>query len=71
MTSRGQKGSWSELFSATIGPKEGAKNGETTEDNGQAMKRKPYEKELRKLQAELCWLQEWGQAQGIANRHLV
>src|SRR5437763_8438078 len=25
----------------------------------QKMKRKPYEKELRKLQAELCLLQQW------------
>ena len=30
------------------------------------MKRKPYEKELRKLQTELCRLQEWVKAQGAA-----
>lgn len=28
------------------------------------MKRKPYEKELRKLQAELCHLQEWVKREG-------
>jgi polyphosphate kinase 2 len=29
------------------------------------MKRKPYEKELRKLQAELCHLQEWVKREGL------
>lgn len=29
------------------------------------LKRKPYEKELRKLQAELCHLQEWVKAKGL------
>src|SRR5262245_64913589 len=29
------------------------------------MKRKPYEKELRKLQVELCHLQEWVKAKGL------
>ena len=28
------------------------------------MKRKPYEKELRKLQVELCHVQEWVKAKG-------
>ena len=31
---------------------------------GEKMKRKPYEKELRKLQVELCHLQEWVKASG-------
>jgi len=31
---------------------------------GEKMKRKPYEKELRKLQVELCHLQEWTKASG-------
>src|SRR6201987_4658018 len=30
-----------------------------SDDSGQPMKRKQYEKELRKLQTELCRLQEW------------
>ena len=29
------------------------------------LKRKPYEKELRRLQAELCHLQEWVKAKGL------
>jgi polyphosphate kinase 2 len=33
------------------------------EDN--RMKRKPYEKELRKIQVELCHLQEWVKAKGL------
>ena len=32
-------------------------------DNGK-MKRKPYEKELQKLQVELCYLQDWIKAAG-------
>jgi polyphosphate kinase len=32
-------------------------------DNGK-MKRKPYEKELRKLQVELCHVQDWAKAGG-------
>jgi polyphosphate kinase 2 len=32
-------------------------------DNGK-MKRKPYEKELRKLQVELCHVQDWAKAEG-------
>jgi polyphosphate kinase len=35
----------------------------TTPDNGK-MKRKDYEKELHKLQVELCHLQEWVKAEG-------
>jgi polyphosphate kinase 2 len=31
----------------------------------ESLKRKPYEKELRKLQAELCHLQEWVKAKGL------
>jgi polyphosphate kinase len=34
-------------------------------DTGQQMKRKEYEKELRKLQTELCRLQEWVKHQGL------
>src|SRR5262249_12649138 len=33
------------------------------DDDGK-MKRKPYEKELRKLQVELCHVQEWIKAEG-------
>lgn len=33
-------------------------------DSGK-MKRKPYEKELRKLQVELCHLQDWVKAKGL------
>ena len=36
----------------------------TDKDNGK-MKRKLYEKELRKLQVELCHLQEWVKAKGL------
>jgi polyphosphate kinase len=36
---------------------------QTAPDNGK-MKRKDYEKELRKLQVELCQLQEWVKAEG-------
>src|ERR1700735_3061792 len=36
---------------------------QTAPDNGK-MKRKDYEKELRKLQVELCHLQEWVKAEG-------
>ena len=35
----------------------------TTADNGK-MKRKLYEKELRKLQVELCHVQDWVKAEG-------
>jgi polyphosphate kinase 2 len=35
------------------------------EDGGEKLKRKTYEKELRKLQAELCHLQEWVKVKGL------
>jgi polyphosphate kinase 2 len=35
------------------------------EKQGEKLKRRPYEKELRKLQAELCHLQEWVKAKGL------
>ena len=35
------------------------------ETNNGTMKRKPYEKELRKLQVELCHLQDWAKAKGL------
>jgi polyphosphate kinase len=38
-------------------------HGTKKEDNGK-MKRKLYEKELRKLQVELCYVQEWVKAKG-------
>ena len=41
-----------------------AKKSVTTDDNGK-MKRKPYEKQLDKLQAELCHLQEWVKHKGL------
>ena len=34
-------------------------------DNGNALGRKKYEKQLRKLQAELCTLQEWVKHKGL------
>jgi polyphosphate kinase 2 (PPK2 family) len=34
-------------------------------DGGGKLKRKDYEKELRKLQVELCWLQDWVKAKGL------
>ena len=36
-----------------------------TDRGSERMKRKPYEKELRKLQAELCHLQEWVKREGL------
>src|SRR5258708_39734354 len=42
-----------------------AKKHKTAENGqGEKMKRKAYEKELRKLQVELCHLQEWVKASG-------
>ena len=40
-------------------------NGEKDADERGAMKSKKYEKELRKLQAELCDLQEWVKHKGL------
>ena len=37
----------------------------TENDNGNKMKRKLYEKELHKLQVQLCHLQEWVKAKGL------
>ena len=39
-------------------------------DDKPKMKRKDYEKELRKLQVELCHLQDWVKAQGSADHRL-
>ena len=39
-------------------------------DNGK-MKRKLYEKELRKLQVELCYVQDWVKAEGATRHHPV
>jgi len=41
-----------------------AKHKQEDENSGK-MKRKPYEKELRKLQVQLCHLQEWVKAKGL------
>jgi polyphosphate kinase len=41
-----------------------AKETVTADDHGK-MKRKPYEKQLKKLQAELCHLQEWVKHKGL------
>ncbi len=38
--------------------------GPKQQENGGKMKRKDYEKELRKLQVELCYLQDWLKAEG-------
>ena len=35
------------------------------------LKRKQYEKELRRLQAELCHLQDWVKAQGLTDHRPV
>src|SRR4030095_4795620 len=34
-------------------------------DNSEPLKRKKYEKELRKLQEELCYLQDWVKHKGL------
>jgi polyphosphate kinase len=41
-----------------------AKESVAADDNGK-MKRKPYEKQLKKLQAQLCHLQEWVKLKGL------
>ena len=38
---------------------------EQEEEKGGKLKRKEYEKELRKLQAELCYLQDWVKHKGL------
>src|SRR5947199_4837959 len=43
--------------------KEKSKN--AAEKKNGRMERKPYEKELRKLQAELCYVQEWVKSKGL------
>ena len=43
-----------------------AKTKTAADDQGEKMKRKAYEKELRKLQVELCHLQEWVKASGAS-----
>ena len=35
------------------------------QDRDDKLKRKDYEKELRKLQVELCWLQDWVKSKGL------
>jgi polyphosphate kinase 2 len=42
-----------------------AKDKEQEEETGSKLKRKEYEKELRKLQVELCHLQAWVKAKGL------
>jgi len=41
------------------------KKPEAENENGQKLKRKDYEQELGKLQAELCTLQEWVKHKGL------
>ena len=41
------------------------KKQESGSENGQKLKRKDYEKELRSLQAELCTLQDWVKHKGL------
>ncbi|MDF0653044.1 MAG: polyphosphate kinase 2 [Nitrospira sp.] len=41
-----------------------AKDKDREEEKGGKLKRKEYEKELRKLQAELCYLQDWVKQKG-------
>ena len=38
---------------------------EASENNKKQLKRKSYEKELRKLQVELCRLQDWVKYKGL------
>ena len=40
-------------------------------DEKPKLKRKQYEKEMRRLQAELCQLQEWVKVQGLADHDCV
>ena len=42
-----------------------AKHKQQKENNNGKMKRKLYEKELHKLQVQLCHLQEWVKAKGL------
>src|SRR5215203_6744711 len=42
-----------------------SKNGRVEGEPGTKLKRKAYEKELRKLQAELCILQDWVKHKGL------
>ncbi len=42
-----------------------SKNGKHPAEESKKLKRKKYEKELRKLQIELCHLQEWVKAKGL------
>jgi polyphosphate kinase 2 len=44
--------------------KEGDRKGAAKDGKGRKLKTKAYEKELRRLQAELCQLQEWVKATG-------
>ncbi|MDR4483919.1 MAG: hypothetical protein R3B95_12015 [Nitrospirales bacterium] len=37
---------------------------EQEKKDGSKLKRKKYEKELRRLQAELCYLQDWAKEKG-------
>ena len=48
-----------------LGVEQVAKHRKKTKDTDGKMKRKLYEKELRKLQVELCHLQEWVKAKGL------
>ena len=41
------------------------KNSSNGNGNGESLKRKKYEKELRKLQGELCALQDWVKLKGL------
>ena len=49
--------------SKPAGPESASK--ESAPDASQKLKSKPYEKQLRKLQAELCHLQEWVKHKGL------
>ena len=43
-----------------------AKHKTAANGQGEKMKRKAYEKELRKLQVDLCYLQDWVKATGAS-----
>ena len=45
--------------------------GDKDEIPGQGSKRKAYEKALRKLQVQLCHLQEWVKAAGRQSDHCI
>jgi polyphosphate kinase 2 len=48
-----------------MGKKKGKQDGQGDSENSEKLGRKAYEKELRRLQAELCYLQDWVKEKGL------